>query len=286
MSAATATTPAAVDWSRADLWGPARAPRPFGALDLGAGVLALIVAQVVIGGGALAYELYVNATDAADVANTTLVLLTGMGSMWAVFLGWPAVAARRLGQRMRDLIGPWAMRTGRAQLRVLAWAVGVALALRAASIGVDLLAAHLGWGVEGNSGWMTAERAWWAAAAVLLGGAVVGPIAEEVFFRGLALRSIAATLTRRTRASARVVSVTAVVLSSIAFGLPHASTVDASGALTSPLTASGFYVLAQTTLIGAVLGVIAVRKGLAAACAAHVTFNSVGVLLMVTGVAS
>ncbi|WP_251151301.1 CPBP family intramembrane glutamic endopeptidase [Cellulosimicrobium sp. Marseille-Q4280] len=282
MSAATAPH---ATWSRADLWGPAPAPRPFGALDLGAGVLALIVAQVVIGGGALAIEL-AGGTDPADVANTTFVLLTGMASMWAVFLGWPAVAARRVGTAMRDLIGPWAMRHGAAQLRVLGWAVAVALMLRALSIGVDLLAAHLGWGVEGNSGWMTAERAWWASAAVLLGGAVVGPIAEEVFFRGLALRSIAASLTRRARLNPRVVSVTAIVLSSIAFGLPHASTVDASGALTSPLSASGIYVLAQTTLIGAALGVIAVRKGLAAACAAHVTFNSVGVLLMVTGVAS
>lgn len=279
-------TVTASTWQRADLWGPARPPRPFGAWDLGAGVLALIIAQVAIGGGALAFELYVHGTDPADVANTTLVLLTGMASMWAVFLGWPAVAARRVRVAMRDLVGPWAMRTGAAQLRVVGWAVGVALALRAASIGVDLLAAHLGWGVEGNSGWMTAERAWWASTAVLLGGAVVGPIAEEVFFRGLALRSIAASLTRRARSSPRVVSATAIILSSIAFGLPHASTVDASGALTSPLTASGMYVLAQTSLIGAVLGVIAMRKGLAAACVAHVTFNSVGVLLMVTGVAS
>lgn len=284
MSAPEMTAPA---WGRADLWGPPRPPRPFGALDIATGAAALLAAQVAFGAAALAYELTVRGTDPTEAANATSVLLIGMAAMWAVFLGWPAVAARRTGAAVTALIGPWTAQVSRAgALRALGGAVALAVALRAASIGLDLLASGAGWAVEGNSSWMTADRAAWATAAVLLGGAVVGPIAEEVFFRGLALRSIQASLQRRWASRPRAVSVLAVVLSSIAFGLPHASTIGADGAVTSPLSASGMYVLAQTTLIGAVLGVLALRKGLAAACAAHVTFNGLGVMLIMAGVAS
>ncbi|NKY05482.1 CPBP family intramembrane metalloprotease [Cellulomonas hominis] len=229
-------------------------------------------------------EIVMRGTDPADVANTTLVLLSGMVSMWAVFAGWPLVVARRIGQRVCAVVGPWT--TPGSRVRLVAASVGLAVALRVASIGLDVLAARLGWDVQGNSSWMATPRDAWATAAILLGAAVLGPIAEELFFRGLAMRSLMATLQRRWGAAARRVSFTAVALSALAFGLPHGSTIGADGALTSPLSASGLYVVTQTALIGAAFGILAMRRGLLAACAAHVTFNSLGVMLILIGVAS
>jgi len=271
------TTPQIVP---ADLWGPPRPPRAYGALDLGFAALVLLAVQTVAGLASLAYELGAAGTDASQVMDSSLVLLTGMVSMWAVFCGWPWVVARRLGAGLTAVVGPWV--TGHSgALRTVAVSVGLGLALRAVSLLVDQAAAAAGWTVEGNSDWLTTDRPWLVGAVLLLGAAVIGPVAEEVFFRGLAMRSIRQTLQRRwAGGSPRSLTAASVLVSSVLFGLAHASTLDADGAVTNPLTASGVYVVAQTATIGAVLAVLALRRGLVASCAAHVAFNTTGVLLL------
>lgn len=92
------------------------------------------------------------------------------------------------------------------------------------------------------------------------------PVVEELFFRGLLLRSL----------QRRVPVVAAVVLASIAFGLAHASTLPAEAVI---------LVMVSLTVFGAVLNVLAVRTGrLGPGIVAHATFNLFTVaLLTITG---
>jgi len=85
--------------------------------------------------------------------------------------------------------------------------------------------------------------------------AVGAPIVEELFFRGLLLRSL----------QRRMPDALAVALSSVAFGLAHASTLPADAVV---------LVIVSLTIFGAVLATLAVRTGrLGPGILAHATFN-------------
>lgn len=85
--------------------------------------------------------------------------------------------------------------------------------------------------------------------------AVCAPIVEELFFRGLFLRS----LQRRMPDGA------AVGVSAAAFGLAHASTLPAAGVV---------LVMVSLTALGAVLAILALRTGrLGPGIVAHAVFN-------------
>lgn len=86
--------------------------------------------------------------------------------------------------------------------------------------------------------------------------AIGAPVVEELFFRGLLLRSIE----RRWGTAA------AVGLSSVAFGLSHFQSLQ----------------LLALVIFGAVLGILTVRTGrLGPAIAAHVSFNAIAVIGLV-----
>lgn len=92
--------------------------------------------------------------------------------------------------------------------------------------------------------------------------AVGAPLVEELFFRGLLLRSL----------QRRLPNAVAIALSSVAFGLAHASTLPADAVI---------LVMVSLTVFGAVLATLAVRTGrLGPGIVTHAVFNLFTVLYL------
>lgn len=105
-----------------------------------------------------------------------------------------------------------------------------------------------------------------AFVGLVLSVAVGAPLVEELFFRGLLLRSL----------QRRIPDAFAILLSSAAFGLAHASALPAKAVA---------LVMVSLTVFGAVLAALAVRTGrLGPGIAAHSAFNLITVIVLaVTG---
>ena len=126
-------------------------------------------------------------------------------------------------------------------------------------------AGRLGWTAADNSDWLFAPRAAIITVFFVLGAAVIAPVLEELFFRGFMMGA----LNRSVHLAGRVRTVVAVVVSSLVFGALH----------TSGLDSAVLYLLVATATAGAVLAVLAVRRGnLGASMVTHVVFNTTGVL--------
>lgn len=97
----------------------------------------------------------------------------------------------------------------------------------------------------------------------LLASVAVGaPIVEELFFRGLLLRSL----------QRRMGDALAVAISAVAFGLAHGSTLPADAVI---------LVMVSLTVFGAILAVLAIRTGrLGPSIVAHAVFNLFTVLYL------
>jgi membrane protease YdiL (CAAX protease family) len=94
-----------------------------------------------------------------------------------------------------------------------------------------------------------------AFAGLILSVAVGAPIVEELFFRGLLLRSL----------QRRVPDWAAVAVSAVAFGIAHGSALPIEGVL---------LVMTSLTVFGAILAVMAIRTGrLGASIVTHAVFN-------------
>lgn len=94
-----------------------------------------------------------------------------------------------------------------------------------------------------------------AFAGLILSVAVGAPIVEELFFRGLLLRSL----------QRRVPNWAAVVVSAVAFGIAHGSALPVDAVL---------LVMISLTVFGAVLAVLAIRTGrLGPSIVTHAVFN-------------
>lgn len=259
-------TEATIDWSKADLWGPPRPVRPLGVRDLLVGVGLILLAQLLATGVGLWQVRTGAASTVADVTTDPVVLVSGLVLLWAAFIGSPALTARRLREPMLKVIA-----FGKASAKAVLWGVGIGLALRAGSIGVGILAEKSGMAVGENSSWLTSVDSTAVLVLLVVGAAFIGPVMEELFFRGLALRAVLAS--RLVPAQAR--TLLAVVLSSALFGVSHFTSADAAG----------LFVIVQTGLLGALFAVLALRDGLTKPIAAHVAFNTSGVILLLLGVA-
>jgi membrane protease YdiL (CAAX protease family) len=91
---------------------------------------------------------------------------------------------------------------------------------------------------------------------------VGAPVVEELFFRGLVLRSL----------QRRFPDTAAVPLSAVVFGLAHLQALSAAGLLV---------VVTSLTALGVVLALLAVRSGrLGPAMWAHATFNAFTVVVL------
>lgn len=165
-------------------------------------------------------------------------------------MGWPTGARGRPARILRDIgIGAGVMLP--VTFGILAWTalVGGLLGIEAPRV----LPTPTGSG---------------EALAVALGAALVAPIGEEIFFRGFALSAWRADLGERA----------ALVRSAVFFALVHIVNIT-----TDDFARGAAQALLQFSVIvplGLVLGLLFLRRGLSAAIAAHVTYNSLLLALL------
>jgi len=107
---------------------------------------------------------------------------------------------------------------------------------------------------------------------LVLGAAVLIPIGEEVFFRGLAL-----TAWLRDRGVR-----SALIRSTVFFALVHSLNIDVEVGQGAALDGARQALLTVVVIapVGLALGWVFIRRGLVAAIAGHATFNFIGVVLL------
>lgn len=253
-----------LDWKRADLWGPPRVRQWTGGVIVQAALL-VVIASLVAGVPAI-WMLYRTDANPLTVLNHPVVLISGLVGLWVVFAGYPLRVSRTRGTRSLARDMGWAF-----ERRDLLFGLLAGLGLRGADVLIGLgVSALVELPESDNASWVTYPHPLALTIFFILGAAVIAPALEELFFRGLLMRTFA----RLRRVPARFSNALAVAASSLMFGVMH---------LTG-LHAGGLYVVTMTGLIGAILAVITLRKGrLGPAVATHIVFNSTGVALAFLG---
>lgn len=256
-----------VDWQRVGLWGPpgpaegnGRDRRPWGPRYVAYGIGWLIAANVALAVPVL-WQMSSHQMSPEMAGTQAWILAAGLAVLWIVFAGVPWWASHRHGA------GSLAVDFGFRMPSRHDWLAGAGLAavMRLLEAGLDWAAQALGLQVGDNSSWLTGGWPVWISAGFALSAAVGAPVLEELFFRGLILRSVL-----RTELPLRVRAWGAVIVSAAIFGVLHTNAFNAGGA----------YVAASTALAGAVLAVVAIRRGnLGMSIATHVAFNTTGVAL-------
>jgi membrane protease YdiL (CAAX protease family) len=187
-----------------------------------------------------------------------LVALSLMGA-WVGFVGWPVVATYRKGQRSlaRDF-----------GLEIRWIDVGWGVLGGAVAIGLSLVANLIWMAVSGddapsNAEFLPKDPDIIGAVVLFLFVAVLTPIAEELFFRGLFLRAAGRKWTLPV----------GVVVSSVVFGCFHFE-----GGI-----ARGIFIVVVTAIYGAVFALLVVRAGgrLGPSIVAHACINGIGVLTLI-----
>ena len=236
--------------SVADGDGTSRRSVPWGLGHVGIGLLVGMLASVL----AMVVVVAVQGSDAADDPGLAVGSLV-QGALYLGLIGVPAWLVSARGVRWVDL-GWQRTPTGRAREAVQGLAIGVV----AQVVAVPLLYAPIllladDPDVSGPARELV-DRADGAGIALLvLMVVVMAPVAEELFFRGLALRVFESRMGRRT----------ALVASALLFGLTHLQLLQ----------------LPALVMIGLVCGWLAQRDGtLGRAVWAHVGFNAVTVLVL------
>lgn len=219
-----------------------------------------------VGGSVVAIALLVTGViDAGSVAEDGALgdlpvwaIALSVAGGWLGFVGWPAVATHRKGQRSlrRDfgLAITWID---------VAWGLlGGLVALAFALVGGLVWRAITGEDAPGNGQFLPDDPAVWEGLVLWVLIAVLTPIAEELFFRGLALRAIG----RRWGLDVGIAA------SSVLFGLLH---FDSAGG-----AAHGLFIVGVTAAYGAVFAVLVRRAGgrLGPSIVAHSVVNTVGVV--------
>ncbi|WP_208029252.1 CPBP family intramembrane glutamic endopeptidase [Rhabdothermincola sediminis] len=246
---------------------PGPAPRAippeirWGLGDVGWGLLLFFTGQVATTLLALAL---MAATGGQDTLRPDqpplLVVVLGVVGGWLGLIGWPVVATRFKGQgslrKDFGLVFTWAD---------VGWGVLAGFASLAISILLSLLwVAITGADAPSNAGFLAEVGTGPVVVLVLFATIAVGtPIAEELFFRGLLMRSLG------KRWNVRV----AVVGSSLLFGSLHATAGTSVG--------GALFIAGVTALYGLVLALLTVwRDGrLGGAITAHFVINGTQVLL-------
>jgi membrane protease YdiL (CAAX protease family) len=184
-------------------------------------------------------------------------VLLGLALLWTGLLTGVGLAARVHPGGFRALVG-WSVR------RVdLAWGVAVVVGALLVGAAVQYLILPL-LGVEssedlGNTGTFTGAGGLYLIPIFLAVG-VIGPLVEELFFRGLLLQVL------QDKYGAAI----AVIISALTFGLMHAQAT----------LASSLYTVLFTAALGAVFAILRIRTGrLGPAIAAHMMFNTVNLTL-------
>jgi len=236
--------------SVADGDGTSRRSVPWGLGHVGIGLLVGMLASVLAMGVVVA----VQGSDAADDPGLAVGSLV-QGALYLGLLGVPAWLVFARGVRWVDL-GWHRMPTGRVREALQGLAIGVVAQMAAVPLlYVPILLLSDDLDVSGPARELV-DRADGAGVALLVVMVVVmAPVAEELFFRGLALRAFESRMGRRS----------ALAASALLFGLTHLQLLQ----------------LPALVMIGLVCGWLAQRDGtLGRAVWAHVGFNAVTVLVL------
>jgi len=242
---------------------PGQFPQPvirWGIGDVFWGLLLYLV------GGVAASVLLIatGAIDAGSVSDggigelSVWAVAVSLAGGWIGFVGWPIVATYRKGQHSlaRDfgLEFRWVD---------VGWGVlGGVAALAVSIVGGVLWKVVTGDDAPGNGDFLPQHPGVAAGLALWVLIAVLTPVAEELFFRGLMLRAVGRRWTLPI----------AVVVSSAVFGLFHFQGGDGVG--------HGLFIVAVTASYGAVFALLVVRAGgrLGSSIIAHACVNTIGVV--------
>lgn len=211
----------------------------------------VLAAVVVLASGAIDLE-------TGEMGELSLGLLAvSITTGWIGFVGWPAVATWFKGQR--SLVRDFGLSIRPSDV---AWGIGAGIAALALSIGANLVWILVsGEDPPDNTDFIpTSLTGVFPVATLFVLVAVGTPIAEELFFRGLFLRSVA----KRWGVTAGA------VVSSVVFGMFHAQ----GGGIVH----AGFIVLV-TMAYGFVFALVDVRAEgrIGPSIVAHMVVNGVGV---------
>jgi membrane protease YdiL (CAAX protease family) len=241
------------------------APRiypPFWTVIVGIGLFLSL--QVVVGIIAVGFVFSQNPdslTSDPDSLVTPLMesgafIIAGLVTGWIGLLSGVWLGGRRVAGGWRAAVR-WGVKWKRDIAIAIAFTVGLRLVEWVAGMGLEAVGVNVS--ELGNTGFLSAFSGVWLIAVVV--GAVLGaPLVEELFFRGLLLRSI----------QGKWGAVAGVVISSLVFGLFH---VQATAA-------SSLYTVVSTAITGAALAVLVLRTNrLGTSILSHVLFNGTGVAL-------
>jgi membrane protease YdiL (CAAX protease family) len=211
-------------------------------------------------GGIVASIVILTTGDGSDTSLTELslgALTISLVCGWPGFLGWPVVATYWKGQRSLRLDFGLVVRP-----IDLAWGLlGGFVALVLSSLGGIIWMLISSDPSPSNTEFLPTKPSVLTAFVIFFLVAICTPIVEELFFRGLFLRSLG----RRWNL------VTAVIISSLVFGLFHAQG-DTWG--------QAAFIVGVTAIYGAVFAFLVIRANgrLGPSIVAHICVNAVGVL--------
>lgn len=300
--------------AEASLWGaeapkavsrrPLKQKRPWGFLEILISFVALLVVQVglamvmtaVIAGRLLSEGMGIEDTDAiteeilAEVqsgANLVIIMI----SMYVIWIGamFYATYARGLKSFAKDF---WLRFNWRRDILI---GIVLAAVLRATEMGVFALLEAAGvdlTGSENTTRIVDQTGIWYFVIAIMLAG-IIGPICEELFFRGMVLQAFLRNFSRGEGKDPKTATgivkaylavrsflfkhryAMAAILSGLIFGLMHVQTGDGTGNWL-PIWLAAI----ETGIIGIIFGFIVVKtKRLGIVIVAHCAFNLSGVIL-------
>lgn len=226
---------------------------------IGDAILAFVVGAV---GSALVVLPIIDPNNTSDPTTTVALVF----SQDLIIIAWLAMVARRKGLgSLRLDFGLELRRSSSSWLHDLPWFfVGIGIQI-AAVVPLVLLNEIYGHDAEQDVVTNLKHAGGWQVPAFALGVAVLAPVAEELIFRGVLLRS----LERRVEPGA------AVLIAALAFGLVHALGDPGIGTIKP---------LAIFVLLGLVSGYQAVRTGnLTRSILLHMGFNALTVVAVFSG---
>lgn len=221
----------------------------------------LVASVVLVATGAIDLNAVADTGKTGELSVAAVAVTVAAG--WLGFVGWPIVVTYFKGQR--SLARDFGL-----EIRWIdvGWGVlGGVVAIFVSAIGGVIWKLISGDDAPSNGEFLPKTPGVLGGILLFILIAVLTPLAEELFFRGLVLRSIG----RRWNLTA------AVVASSALFGLLHATA--------GTDLVMGLYFAAVTAIYGAVLALLVVRSGgrLGPSVVAHACINGVAVIaLLVT----
>lgn len=285
-------------------WGPEtpKTPvlKPWGMDYVGWGALFLIVSQIVLVPVLVIIAMFETHIDFqspdavqqfSDAISKAAALgpgiLVGLISEWVVFFGVPYAASRRRGDK--SLARDFGLKFHKTDPFI---GIGIAIGMQVLGIGLSALFTLFHSNLSGaDNTTMVTNQAGIFLILMTIAAALGAPLFEELFFRGLLMRAFLrkfahVDLAKSDRyqkpplspARQRLAVVGSIALTAIIFGIMHA---PASTSTSHVTTAAFILLVSQTTLLGAVLGIVAYKtRRLGVNISAHMAFNTISVVLM------